>query len=622
MRRRQSLVPILIIFFSSFAAPAAAQVSAPSPMATESDRQEWIQATYENGKRLYERGDYNAAFREWDKLNPYFSENTVLKKLVDYMKQQARTAQVARPAPRRVPAGSGDAGKATFRRAEILYYQGKYAEAIAIWDELAPTLPPGSEERTLIELIKENHAKAASKGNVGQTEEKNAPVAVPADLKKILLKADKKFKALAEEVETARRESEEKTAGRQARVIDLYQKGKDAFAEDHWEEALEAWQPLAAILEEGSEEKRLILSLSENYSRVGAAGSAAGEWERRSYEPPKGLKQILRLAADRLGAALQKARDAEREAEREFLEKQNGLNAAVQKGKDLYNAGDIKAAVAEWRRTLPFVDDKREFESILRDLEKNQEDLQRVMAENKALLSSRKIGVPAEFRGFLEEAGRKLQAERSGVTALRKDLEDSFARKKEEFESVGQKGKRLYYEGSAREAAETFQGLLPYLEEGSGERAIILSLKENVEAVEVAKRDLVELKTRQAEELRRAFADLNEMLNKANDRLKSRLSEMEIQNRSLKALDKKGSAGHAPLEFTGGKIVSVDLARGRMTLALHVSQDGKPLTVKIDETTKVDGPKDKYTLSALQDGLEVDVRYDRRTARAAYIYIY
>ena len=50
---------------------------------------------------------------------------------------------------------------------------------------------------------------------------------------------------------------------------------------------------------------------------------------------------------------------------------------------------------------------------------------------------------------------------------------------------------------------------------------------------------------------------------------------------------------------------------------------GQPrVTVKIGEATKMDGLKNKYTLDSLQNGLEVDVRYNRQTGRATYIYIY
>ncbi len=612
---------------------------------TEGDRQEWVQATFESGKKLYDRGDYDSAFREWDKLGPYFSENTVLKKVVDYLKQQAKNKKLAaatavvktipsalsKKTPRAstvYPATSPvtyppPPPKSDFKRAEILYYQGKYEEAVAIWDNLLPTLDPGSEEQILIERLKENYANTlAAKRDVEKLEAKDGAAAAPPDLKTVLLKADKKFRALAQESETARKEAEQRAAEREARTIALYQSGKDAFAEDRWEEALKNWEKLAGMLGDGSEEKRLILSLSENYSKAKAAKNAAGEWEKKTFEPPKSLKEILRLAGERLKAEIQNTESARLKAEKEFSEKQNRVNALIQKGRDLYNSGDIRAAVAAWREMFPFFDDKREFEGVLSDLERNYATLQGLAMESKAAAASQKIAASPEIRKLWEEAGQKMKAEGVELLARQKEAESDFATKRGMFESTAQKGKRLYYEGSVKEAFEVWQGLLSYFPPGSPEQSAILGLKGNYEGLEAARQDLAALKIRQAEELKKAFADLDELLNKANERLKSQLTEVENQRESVKASAKKGPSEESRLEFVSGKITSIDKAEGKMTLALHTFGDEKSVTVKIGEATKMDGLKNKYTLDSLQNGLEVDVRYNRRTGRAAYIYIY
>ena len=90
-----------------------------------------------------------------------------------------------------------ESAEATFEKAKLLYYQGKYEEAINLWSKLTPYLDPDSEERILIESLRRNYLKlqtaktqSASLDTSAQGTFRWTP---PQDLQKLLMDANQKL---------------------------------------------------------------------------------------------------------------------------------------------------------------------------------------------------------------------------------------------------------------------------------------------------------------------------------------------------------------------------------------------------------------------------------------------
>ena len=75
-------------------------------------------------------------------------------------------------------------------------------------------------------------------------------------------------------------------------------------------------------------------------------------------------------------------------------------------------------------------------------------------------------------------------------------------------------------------------------------------------------------------------------------------------------------------QLVSGEIVSIDPPQKTMTVKLF-TESGKDetLTVNFDEKTQVDG-SDAKTIASVQNGSNIDLRYNPATSHASYIYVY
>jgi hypothetical protein len=60
------------------------------------DRREWIEYTFEQGKKYYDQGQYNKAVEQWGLLGPYLGEHPEVREAVERLKKTRNEAEVAK----------------------------------------------------------------------------------------------------------------------------------------------------------------------------------------------------------------------------------------------------------------------------------------------------------------------------------------------------------------------------------------------------------------------------------------------------------------------------------------------------------------------------------------------
>jgi hypothetical protein len=65
----------------------SARTSVPAP---SQGSEQWMVSVYQEGKRLFDLGDYTGAQREWDKLSGSYEKNPSLKVIVDFMRKRIK----------------------------------------------------------------------------------------------------------------------------------------------------------------------------------------------------------------------------------------------------------------------------------------------------------------------------------------------------------------------------------------------------------------------------------------------------------------------------------------------------------------------------------------------------
>ena len=484
------------------------------------EQQLWIRTTFQKGKRLYDQNDFRSAEKEWDKLTPYLGDNLSLKKVIDFLKGQAKEKPGAR---KRTPAL-------------------KKPEPAATPPDLysTPSESPGSRS-----------------------------AAAPEDLRETLGQANDRLKAEIYEREIARSQSQKNAIGDAETVNAIYQKGKRLFDAGRLPEAVREWESILPYLPEGSEERRLFMTLKQNYAASLASPGASTE---KPTAPPE-LRRMLQEAVQRLESEAERAKSQRLSSQ----ENQQGVvDTLFERGKRQYQSGDVESAIETWNEMAPYLENGPEIELLLRDLSQGHKRIQKNSREI-AQTEGEKFSISKDMRIFFNKASSKLRTEETELAARKADAEKVLSRQ-QQAEELASQGKLLYYRGQVGEAIEVWQKILPHLDPNSEDAALIESLSENYAKVtqvrEGADRTAGQLKII-------APAELRETLAEANQKIESNLNEFQRRSQGVK---KSFSERQAWVDRVFGEGKEL-YANGKTTEAF---QRWRTLTPYLDDAAEVE----------------------------------
>jgi tetratricopeptide (TPR) repeat protein len=287
------------------------------------ERQQWIDATFKDGKLYYDNAEYEKAAATWEPLLPYLAEERAMRGLIQTLRENAGdVAKAKREAdeyknktdirfdlPVDVAAMASDAiGRlnrevleaqqqktraeqslkerqqwvvSTFQEGKMYYDQKQYREALEQWEKLTPFVDEKTGFRQLVETVRQSYKESleAKRGAVEAVanEYKGLKLAYADEMIMLLSEANKRLKSEALDANTKREAMEKSLAERREWIVNTFNKGKIFYDQGSFQEAVEQWDRLLPYLEPGSEMKRTIESIKDNYTAMTTAKQAVQE---------------------------------------------------------------------------------------------------------------------------------------------------------------------------------------------------------------------------------------------------------------------------------------------------------------------------------------------------------
>ena len=479
-------------FFTSIATVIALLSSSFSPLLAEetlsiAERQARINDGFRKGKTFYDAGKFDDAYREWKAIDPYLDETSSVRKVIEFLKK-------------RTP-----------------------VKAKALASSPAPALEPAPV------------VVAA------------APVVAPGPMPALIDEAVKKLEAeehRAASEAAARTKAADENKSRQATVDAAFERGKQAYEAGDLASAISAWKEAAGTLGDES----LLVSINDLERRRQAILQAPAEVPAQGdIEAPAELKEMLEKAAAKSDDEARLASGKRSAATGKISRRQQEVSAAFEKGRRLYDAGDLDGALVEWETLAPSVEDGQTIRTLIASIRADREAARKASERPAAPTAVR---APKELLNDLESASERTKAQvaeaRARIVEAEKASADSSAetlRVRESFEA----GRALFQSGKIAEAIAEWEKLPA----SAGARASLSKLKENYRLLQETKK----VSPPTAGETR-AFSpkELEAFLDTASRRMKAELSEAEAR-RAAREKPVREREGAVQSLFENGKLL-------------------------------------------------------------------
>jgi hypothetical protein len=163
------------------------------------------------------------------------------------------------------------------------------------------------------------------------------------------------------------------------------------------------------------------------------------------------------------------------------VDRQTLINTTFQKGKNLYEEDRIPEALEEWATITPYLDKGSQLKEFIDGVAKNYENsllVKKAAAEADAKKAI-KFQAPEDMPRYLEEAGNKLKAQVED-SRMQKEAAENLRRERQLFiDGKFQKGRLLYEQGKPEDAITEWKTILPYIQDDSKVRQLILKAEEH-----------------------------------------------------------------------------------------------------------------------------------------------
>ena len=499
------------------------------------DQRAVVASAIEKGRFFHQSGRFDQALAEWQKLLPYLDPASKEYALIEQFKQsyddflQADVSQKQSFAKKDVKADipqdiqqlliqtnqdllkktdalhvqrdnresdrkSAEAAVASALEKGKLYYQtSRLDQAISEWEKLIPYLDSASEEKMLIENLRQSYtefskASAQLKETVSRSDVK---IEVPADLSKTLSTTTQDLITKANDLRTQRQGLETKFNDRQTWALSTLEKATVYSKAGRAAEALEEWKKLADILDDNSgATKAAIRDLEATLTQYHAEQQALNEILPKKdaklpmpSEMPSLISELkTKIAEDTQAAQLSKA-----QMEKEVTERQLFIDKTYAAGKALLAEGKEIEAVYEWEKLVPYLDDKSGLPALLQGIKKQWQAFQDSKKSNEIFISTRykenNVSFSAELQKLLSNLDLSVQKSLGESQAKRAEMEKGLAERQAWIGSTFEKGKAYYEVGKYKEALEFWGNLASTLKEDPALQALLTSLPQKYEVM-------------------------------------------------------------------------------------------------------------------------------------------
>ena len=510
---------------------------------THAERAASVGQIFSQGQAFYEKGEWENAIKTWSALPPYLQEEERVRALVDnlaasyrnYVKAQeeaknaeatleARFApqaelsqilmdaafkldkerqvtELARERTEKIIAEKQTAVQQLYAEGKAYYDQGKLPDAFAAWRSLLPSV---NNQKELEDLL--NKADQSFQGYVTLKEQnqqsltkKEIKLAAPTELNQMLETVNLQLRDQVFDLKNRISQTEKMLQDRKSWIEVTFQKGKLAYTQGRYQEAVAEWRTLMPFVENGTLlEKQLAdfeqsLKVSLEASKIGAE---AENKKSAKFVPPDELGVLLvelneKVKNEALQASAEKIR-----SEQQYSERRKWMKQRFDLGKSFYLEGKFDQAIAEWEKFGPYLDEQSGAKKLLEAVKQSYEEAS--LAKKSAVEAAAgdyqglKLPYAEQMEKLLSEADTKLKEEASAYTVKKGEMEKTMAERQEWSVTTFNKGKIFYDQGQYDEALGQWERLLPYLEEGQAIKERIISLRESVNAIAAGKNSLGE----------------------------------------------------------------------------------------------------------------------------------
>ncbi len=546
-------------------------------------RKTLVRNTFEKGKAFYGEGRHHEALKEWEGILPQIDHEEALKPLFDKAMKEYESLAISQKeasdaeslkdqklkTPEELPAflqgmsdqlqihtlevrnqraqaehtlelRQSDVDK-TVMRGNALFREGKIEEAKAEWLSLLSSVEDETLLKSTVEALVKLHEDRVT---LKKTEEETVGLPqqrfkLPSDLSTELSDASQKLEMQRIDAEGKRRIALESLAQREAEMRQVFDKGKKYYWEGRLPDAIQSWASIAPLLED-SEIKTKIAVLAQSYDNLLSTRQETQTAELRKdnkLKTPEELPKLLENMNQIVQSQAQYSDTQKKIADQTYVDRQALINTTFQKGKALYEEDRIPEALEEWASISPYLEKGSELKAFIDSVSRGYQDSQiaKRAADEAQLKKTIKFQTPADLSKYLAEASDKMKAQVEDSNIQKEAADRSRAERQVWVDGKFEHGKLLYQKGDVAGAVDEWKTILPYIEDDSKVRQLILKAEENKKALEnqnetAAVTPAVPAKIVIPPDLGKALAAANADLEKSVARNNRTKLESDVQN--------------------------------------------------------------------------------------------
>ena len=456
------------------------------------DKQAWIASTFQKGRAFYEGGKLEEALQEWEKLSAYLDDQPEIRSEIERLRQiqhqledaKSTTAEFASNEYKALKAPytgeierllsqvnddlKSKAAKAldqksemqktlterqdwiasTFQKGKNLYGDGKYKEAMDIWETITPYLENEVEVKSYILTARQNldAFDLAQKSLADVSSGSEQKFKAPEELSKLLNDSISQMDSQLRQAQAQKTKAEQTLEEREKNMNAAFEKGKAFYVQGMYAEAMDAWKEMIPFLENKAPVEALLQKLAETNVRWIETQKAVEDAKNRNsgqFAPPADLAQLLEKANKDLQSQIEAATSERGAMEKSLAEREAWMASTMQKGKTAYEAGQLDQAITEWEKIAAYLDPAAEEKNWVMNLKKKYADALEAKRKNQEAIAQKgiKLEAPETFKQFLLDANDKLTSQMNEAKIEHEAMEKSAADRQAWISSTFQRGR-------------------------------------------------------------------------------------------------------------------------------------------------------------------------------------
>lgn len=523
---------------------------------TFTDRQAWVESTFQRGKTLFGEGRYTDAVEFWKSLSPYLVDGTQITAMLDqFSRLQAEAAAAVADAadaesrkdtrfasPQELPAMLAAATEKiktiqfeartrrenveqalsarrvaiqqAFDRGKAAFEKGTVPGALDEWEKMLPMVENEAAVKNALTGVRAAYQQAVqAKEDAAKAEaSKDMPLPVPPELRTTLEQVTERMKKEIQSSELLREKNIKALADRRAYVRDIFDRGKALYEQGKLREAFDLWKTIAPFTEEEEKLNEYLSKAGQAYEGFVAAKNASHEaalQQSMKLQTPPDLAAILDDAIARLKQDDFDLRNKTFEIEKSIADRREWINSTFKKGQSLYIEGRYAEAVAEWNTILPYLGDGLDVKAKLVEIDKNAalaEKSRAILAESQQKLKLQ-FNSPKELSELLLKADEDLKNQMFSASAEKMKAEQTLTERQKWLNQTFELGRAFLAEGKISEALAEWSKLKPYLEGQPAIEEMMKTLQTNYAGLQDAKKAAVEAAAEDYKGMKLAYTD-------------------------------------------------------------------------------------------------------------------